>query len=832
VNSSQQWIYIASSSDGTKLVAAVSGEKIYTSTDSGFTWTQRQTDQNRAWKRVASSSDGVNLVALTDVDYIWTSADSGETWTQRTSAGSRGWHALASNSDGTKLVAGELGGSLYTSTDSGASWIQRTGANTPGNQNWFDIASSADGTKLVALGSLGGTHIWTSTDSGVTWTARATDAYRKWVSVTSSSDGTKLAAVTEAEAGDPVGGYIYTSTNSGVTWTRLTSVGKRYWFSIASSSDGLKLAAVHNGGYIYTTRPTVVLTVTGLVPGGSATITQETSRVNYFTGNGTVTGSAIPATTISTANVVITAPVTGATPVTSLASNGQYTTAISWNGSPATFASNETYTATVVVTPISGYTLFGVAANFFTINSGAPTSGNLAGAGSFTKTFPATATTISTRAIAGITVPITGGTPVTTTTAVQYNTTISWSAAHARFRSTTAYTATITLTPNAGYTLTGVTANFFTVSGATSVSHLAGSGTITAVFPATGGKLSQAITFNTPAGMTRTSANQSLTPSTTATGGYNITLSSNTPLICSVSPSAVTQLALGTCSVTASQAGDEIYAAASSVTRSFTIIKAAHVISMNTPAAMARSSDDQTLIASSSASLSPLSFSTTTPTICQIVSSGGSTKVKVLTWPGTCSVSASHAGNLIYAPATTSRSFVISKDPQTINFTQPVAMTRASGDETLTATSSASLSGIVFTNNTSGVCSISGAVIKKVSTLAPGTCSITASHPGNANFAAASTTRTFTITKKTQTINNFPQPTNMRLADADQDLTATASSGLTTTLTSKTSTICSVVNRKIRAIRPGYCYIAANQSGNTDTEAAPEVLKTILIRRS
>jgi hypothetical protein len=578
---------------------------------------------------------------------------------------------------------------------------------------------------------------------------------------------------------------------------------------------------------------TRVLTVTGLARNASATITQTTSRSGYSNGSNTRSGTALNDITISTANVVITAPVTGVAPVTSLSSNGQYTTAISWNGSPATFASNETYTATVTVTPISGYTLFGVAANFFTINSGAPTSGNLAGAGSFTKTFPATAATISTAAIAGITTPATGGTPVTSTTAVQYNTTIVWSAAHARFRSTTTYTATITLTSNAGYTLTGVTANFFTVSGATSVTHLAGSGSITAVFPATGGKLSQTITFNTPAGMTRTSANQSLTPSTTATGGYGITLTSTTPSTCSISGSAVVQSALGRCSITASQVGDEIYAAAASVTQSFTIIKAAHVISMNTPAAMVKSSPDQTLVATSSASLTPLAFFTTTPTRCEIVSVNGVTKVRVKSpfVAGVCSVGASHAGTLIYASASTSRSFVISKDPQTINFTQPAAMNRASGDETLTATSSASLSGIVFTNNTSGVCSISGAVIKKVSTVSPGTCSITASHPGNADYAAASTTRTFTIGKKTQTIN-FTQPTNMRLADADQVLVATSSAGLTPTLTSKTLTICSVVDGKIRAIRPGYCYIVANQSGNTDTEAAPEVLKTILIRRS
>jgi hypothetical protein len=176
---------------------------------------------------------------------------------------------------------------------------------------------------------------------------------------------------------------------------------------------------------------------------------------------------------------------------------------------------------------------------------------------------------------------------------------------------------------------------------------------------------------------------------------------------------------------------------------------------------------------------------------------------------------------------------VISKDPQTINFTQPAAMTRASGDETLTATSLASLSPIVFTSNTLSFCEIvTQGQSSKVRTVAPGTCSITASHAGNANFAAGATTRTFVISKKTQTINNFPQPINMKLADADQVLTATASSGLTTTLTSKTPSICSVVNRKIHPIAPGYCNIVANQSGNTDTEAAPEVLRNILIRRS
>ena len=33
-------------------------------------------------------------------------------------------------------------------------------------------------------------------------------------------------------------GYIYTSTNSGASWTEQTSAGSRDWASIASSSDG------------------------------------------------------------------------------------------------------------------------------------------------------------------------------------------------------------------------------------------------------------------------------------------------------------------------------------------------------------------------------------------------------------------------------------------------------------------------------------------------------------------------------------------------------------------------------------------------------------------
>jgi photosystem II stability/assembly factor-like uncharacterized protein len=235
--SNRNWRGIASSSDGTKLAAAAQGGQIYTSTDSGVTWTARESNRNWAENGVASSDDGTKLVAAVYGGQIYTSTDSGVTWTARES--DRNWGGIASSADGTKLVAGDDGGEIYTSTDSGVTWTPRGGL-----EDWNGFASSADGTKLAAV-AWGG-QIYTSTDSGVTWTPRVFPAH--WESITSSSDGMKLAAAILD------GGMIYTSTDGGAHWTSRES--DRNWAGIASSADGTKLAATDAGGQIYTSECT------------------------------------------------------------------------------------------------------------------------------------------------------------------------------------------------------------------------------------------------------------------------------------------------------------------------------------------------------------------------------------------------------------------------------------------------------------------------------------------------------------------------------------------------------------------------------------------------
>ena len=233
---------IASSSDGTKLVAAVYSGGIYTSTNSGATWTLQTNAPNASWMSIASSADGTKLVAATLYDKIYTSANSGVTWTQQNNPPDVYCWAIASSSDGTKLAA--VGGGIYTSTstDSGASWTQ----TASGGDATFSVASSGDGTKLItgAQGEYPNYSFSFSTNSGNAWIPIHIPNAVDWSAVAASVNGTELVAAA-------VGCGIYTSTNSGATWKPTSAPTNLVWYSIATSSNGTKLEAVADSGGIY-----------------------------------------------------------------------------------------------------------------------------------------------------------------------------------------------------------------------------------------------------------------------------------------------------------------------------------------------------------------------------------------------------------------------------------------------------------------------------------------------------------------------------------------------------------------------------------------------------
>ncbi|WP_461255974.1 hypothetical protein [Treponema sp. R80B11-R83G3] len=182
----------------------------------------------------------------------------------------------------------------------------------------------------------------------------------------------------------------------------------------------------------------------------------------------------------------VTLPVIGKTPVKAITETAQYTGTVTW--SPAvtgTFQINTQYTATVTLTAKPGYTLQGVAANFFTVAK-AESASNDENSGVVTAAFPSLKAVINIASIAGVKAPAAGETPVTKITeAEQYSGTITWSPeVSGTFKSETQYTATITLAAKDGYVLEGVKENFFKVAGAKTANG-ENSGVVTAAFPPT-----------------------------------------------------------------------------------------------------------------------------------------------------------------------------------------------------------------------------------------------------------------------------------------------------------------------------------------------------------
>ncbi len=103
-------------------------------------------------------------------------------------------------------------------------------------------------------------------------------------------------------------------------------------------------------------------------------------------------------------------------------------------------------------------------------------------------------------------------------------------------------------------------------------STFAAAPSVTDSFQVTGGLAAQTITFPSPGPQTLGTAPAAL--AATASSGLTVSYASTTTSVCTVSGTTLSLVAAGTCSITASQAGDSTHAAAASVTDSFTVSSA------------------------------------------------------------------------------------------------------------------------------------------------------------------------------------------------------------------------------------------------------------------
>ena len=142
--------------------------------------------------------------------------------------------------------------------------------------------------------------------------------------------------------------------------------------------------------------PTIIYTGVSVSPASVAaqdftspvdyTVTAEDSTTAVYTV--TVTEPAL--TVINIAAIPgVTVPEIGATPVTTIAATDQYTGTVTWVPADNPLQGNKVYVATITLTAKPGFTLTGVAANFFTV-AGATIVTNTTDSGVVTAIFPET----------------------------------------------------------------------------------------------------------------------------------------------------------------------------------------------------------------------------------------------------------------------------------------------------------------------------------------------------------------------------------------------------------------------------------------------------------
>jgi hypothetical protein len=172
------------------------------------------------------------------------------------------------------------------------------------------------------------------------------------------------------------------------------------------------------------------------------------------------------------------------------------------------------------------------------------------------------------------------------------------------------------------------------------------------------------------------------------------------------------------------------------------------------------------------------------------------------------------------------------KQVQTISFTPASASIVVGGTVVVKANSTSGLSVTLSQDSTTAKYCSFNQNTGLITGSAVGTCKINATQRGNYSYASANAVLSIPVTQtqvqlQAQTISFGAAPT--LLAGGTGAVTATASSGLPVLLASTTPLVCSVNGNTVLGISAGLCTITADQAGNANFKAAPELIQSFNI---
>jgi len=371
-------------------------------------------------------------------------------------------------------------------------------------------------------------------------------------------------------------------------------------------------------------------------------------------------------------------------------------------------------------------------------------------------------------------------------------------------------------------TVTGSTLN---ISGVGTVIVLASQPGDTFWNPATGvtqsltvNKAPQTITFDPL--VEKTYGDAPFTLSATANSGLGITYISDNTAVASVSGSTVTIIKPGVAKITASQAGDSNYDAATDVAQSLTVNPKDQTITFDPLGEKTYGDAPFTLSATANSGLDVTYTSDNTA----VATVSGNTVTIV--GGGSANITAKQTGDANYSAASdVVQSLTVNQKGQTITFDPLSTKTYGDAPFTLSATANSGLD-VTYTSDNTAVATVSG---NTVTIVGGGSANITAKQAGNANYSTASdVAQSLTVNQKGQTITFDPLPTKT-YGDAAFTLSGIATSGLDVTYTSDNTAVATVSGNTVIIVGAGSANITASQPGNANYSAAVNVIQNLTV---
>ncbi|MEE9444071.1 MAG: SGNH/GDSL hydrolase family protein [Cocleimonas sp.] len=327
-------------------------------------------------------------------------------------------------------------------------------------------------------------------------------------------------------------------------------------------------------------------------------------------------------------------------------------------------------------------------------------------------------------------------------------------------------------------------------------------------------KINQQITFASNTPTSRKITDSAFVITATSTVGLNVTVSSSTTNICEINTAKkLTLKNAGVCRLEATQAGNNNYASAESVSHTLEIKKNNQIITFASSTPTNKNTSDPAFVISATSNVGlNVTVSSATINICEI----DTAKKLTLKKAGICRIEATQTGNNNYASAEpVSHTIEIKKSNQIVTFASNTPTIKNTSDEgfIISAISNVGLN-VTVTSATSSICEIDTA--RNVTIKMPGDCRLIANQNGNDSYNPATATHLITINNSTDIIT-FSPITDKTLGDDDFIVEVQAKSGDEVKLESLTKTICEVGsnNHKVNLLSAGDCRLKAVVSSTT-----------------